>query len=334
MSSRPSSTHEPARTWLVTAIGSMSAPAVIAGLRRGTGVRIIGCDSNPGDWLASSSLVDDFHRVPSARQPQAFVDALLRLCRETGTAGILPLTDLEIDALLPHRETFERAGAALLIPESAATRICRDKWALFRVFEADAEVTPIPTWRIHDGPAHPAAFPWVVKPRLGRSSEGLVSIRDASDEAWARQRLNGEDDIVQQRLPGEVCVVDVVRHALSGRVATMARKELVRTPNGAGLTVELLPPGELDRFARRVVERLGINGCINLEFLVHEGVPLLMDANPRFSAGVGFSLLGGYDMISNHMRCFGGQDIDGEVAPSARICTRSCSDIVKTTGRH
>lgn len=330
----PSAPPKGAQTWLVTAIGSMSAPAVIAGLRRGTGGRIIGCDLNPAEWLASSSLVDGFHQVPSARQPEAFVEALLRLCRENAVAGILPLTDPEIDALLPHRETFVQVGVALLIPASHATRTCRDKWELFRAFEGGGEVAPIPTWRVQGGPARPAAFPWIAKPRRGRSSEGLVSIRDTFDEGFARERLAGEDYIVQQWLPGEVCVVDVVRHGSSGRVATMARRELLRTPNGAGLTVELLPPGELNRLAKRVVERLDINGCINLEFLVHDGVPLLMDANPRFSAGVGFSLLGGYDMISNHLRCFGMQDIDDEVVPAAHICTRSCVDFAKTTGRH
>src|SRR5690606_15978138 len=103
-------------------------------------------------------------------------------------------------------------------------------------------------------------------PRHGRSSEGLVAIRDQADYRHAQQGLRGRDYVVQPHLAGNVCVVDVVRQRSSGRIATIARRELLRTANGAGLTVELLPSGELNRLARLVVENLDINGCINLEF--------------------------------------------------------------------
>jgi len=159
---------------------------------------------------------------------------------------------------------------------------------VYELFKDDVQVKTIQTWTL-DELQMVCFFPMIAKPRTGRSSEGIVRIHNNTDLLYFKQKLSGTDYIVQPQLNGPICVVDVVRQKSTGRCATMCRQELIRTLNGAGLTVKMLRVGKMNEIAQHIVESLDINGCINIEFLFHEGSPFLMDINPRFSAGVVFS---------------------------------------------
>jgi carbamoyl-phosphate synthase large subunit len=105
-------------------------------------------------------------------------------------------------------------------------------------------------------------------------------------------------------------------------MASVTREELLRTPRGAGITVKIWPEHLCGEMAREACRLLSVVGCINIEFNVCEGVPLLMDFNPRFSAGVAFSAMAGYDMVRNHLRCFMGESIEAEVVPQQKVYCR------------
>ncbi|MFQ9705363.1 MAG: ATP-grasp domain-containing protein [Enterocloster clostridioformis] len=52
-------------------------------------------------------------------------------------------------------------------------------------------------------------------------------------------------------------------------------------------------------------------GCVNMEFIEdRDGVYHMLECNPRFSGGVEFSCLAGYDCVTNHLRCFEGKEIE------------------------
>ena len=44
---------------------------------------------------------------------------------------------------------------------------------------------------------------------------------------------------------------------------------------------------------------LGVRGCVNMEFIEdRDGVYHMLECNPRFSGGVEFSCLAGYDCVT------------------------------------
>ena len=53
------------RTVIVTAIGSFSADIVIKKCRE-NGIRVIGCDVYPREWIADAGNVEAFYQVPYA----------------------------------------------------------------------------------------------------------------------------------------------------------------------------------------------------------------------------------------------------------------------------
>lgn len=291
-------------TILVTSIGSMSADCVIRQLRGLDSVRIVGCDLNPAPWLAASARLDGFHRIRSSHDAQAYLDDIRHICTQEHVSHLIALTDPEVDLLSARSvELAGQLGVQVCTPDAAAVGKARDKLALAALFEQDRAVPVIPTL---EPESSGTALPLLFKPRRGRSSQGQFVARTAADLGYASQAFRSPDYLAQPLLDGRVFVADVVRHAASGATAVACREELIRTANGAGMSVRTVADATLDAQAIEVARRTGVNGCVNIEFLQVDGRYLLMDFNPRFSAGVAFSVLAGYDMVRAHWDCFQG----------------------------
>lgn len=308
------------KTALVTAVGSFSAGAVISGLRR-LGYRVIGCDIHRAEEVANSSEVDAFYRVPLVSSGEEYVGALRRVISVEGVSLVLPLTDVEVDALSDARGQL---GAIVCIPGKEAVRVCRDKLSSSRVLAPVLGSSLIPTELLSDVDPAVLDYPVVCKPIDGRSSEGLFF---AASSEELRVRTSGLDAVrccVQPKVEGRVVTVDVVRSSASGGAVAVPRLELLRTPNGAGTSVFVFEDADVSELAMRIAEELGVNGCVNVEFIVtRDGSLRFLECNPRFSGGVEFTCMSGYDCVRNHVRCFLGLDIDSPGPVSQKFVARS-----------
>ena len=96
----------------------------------------------------------------------------------------------------------------------------------------------------------------VMKPRDGRSSEGLYRVRTAEDLQTAVREIRlwgGEDRyLVQPLIEGNVITVDVVRSA-DGACIAVPREELRRTHNGAGIAVRVFRDPLVEREAHEQI---------------------------------------------------------------------------------
>lgn len=306
---------------LVTSIGSLSAGSVISSLREIPEIRISGTNSTPGNWIFHANCVDHFHEVPHSRDNEALTREFLRICLTHDITHIIALTDLEVDLLSKQRQSFEALGVTVCIPSSAAITICRDKWLMYQQFRDVPAVPLIPSCLSSDAMTSSLPYPRIAKPRKGRSSEGIVKLDDQSDFSHFLSKSTTTACVIQPLLPGAVHVVDLVRQQSTGKCAVTTRVELLRTANGAGVTVQMTDNPSLQDIAIKVAELLKINGCINLEFIEHEDNFFLMDINPRFSAGIAFSKIHGYDMVRNHLRCHLAPRTDIDLPP---INTQPC----------
>lgn len=296
-------------TVLATAIGSFSGDIVIKSLRSG-GMRIIGCDIYPKEWIADSGEVDAFYQVPYASEEEDYVDAVLKICMAECVDSLIVLTDVEVDVWNRHRGELEKQKILLCLPPEPAVSTCRDKLKFYRFLKDHGFEEIIPTLCLSLADIEKIAYPAVCKPYNGRSSEGLQYIRSPREMQNFLSVVDADSYIVQPFYSGAVVTVDIVRHP-SGASVCICRQELLRTKNGAGTSVMTFRDQKLENICRRFAEELGIIGCVNVEFIrdVHGGYHML-ECNPRFSGGVKFSHIAGYDCVTNHLRCFDGETIE------------------------
>ena len=291
------------KTVLITAIGSFSADVAISVCRQVLSMRVIGCDIHPAEWIAQSRDVDLFVRAPKATNEKEYIDFILNLSAAEGIDFLLPSTDVEVDTVNRHRKELEEAGITICLSGQDAITLCRNK-KIFAEAVKDIAVT-IPSEYVRNIKM-PPAWPVIVKPVNGRSSQGLCKMNNAKEYALA-----DPDSIVQPYIEGDIITADVVRHPVSGRISVLPRLELLRTLGGAGVSVKVFRDEKLEAICRNLSERLHIEGCVCFEFILDpDGCYHVLECNPRLSGGVAFSVHAGYDFVKAHFDCFMKNDID------------------------
>lgn len=306
---------------LITAIGSMSSGTVIAALKEIFGINIVGCDIYPKKWLPMSYDVDCFYQVPKAIETD-YIPQLIEICKEHNINFLFPLTDAEIDVLVHHSQEFKNIDTTLCISNSDAINISRNKQKLYEFFNDSALIKPIHTYTYQQLSESLFRKPMVAKIINGRSSEGLQIIQE-----WGELKYrNFSNYIFQPYIKGDIFTVDYIRDSI-GNSFSIPRKELLRTVNGAGITAEIQENRILSEMVEEIGKKLNILGCINVEFLYDGNTYYLMDINPRFSAGIAFSQLCGYNFVLNNIKCFNKENIDVPVKVEQRIICKKFTEV-------
>lgn len=311
---------------LVTAIGSFSAPVAISSLRK-MGLSVVGCDIYPARWLASAGDVDAFYQVPLASDRDAYLAAVEAIVRRESVDVILPSTDFEVDALRGRRES---TGATVCMSSDDVLGVCRDKYLSYQALRESVDQRHlIPTRLVCDVDLDALSYPAIVKPVDGRSSSGLLAAESAAD---VRHHVGCADlgrYCIQPKLSGRVVTVDVLRHG--DMVVALPRRELLRTLNGAGTSVEVFADEALQDLCGSIAHCLGVEGCVNFEFLEQEdGGYRFIECNPRLSGGVAFSVMSGYDFVANHVRHFLGMQVETELRIQSQYIARRYVECVTT----
>ena len=334
------------RTALVTAIGSFAADAVIKTLHE-MGYRVIGSDIYEKEWVANSLEVDVFYKAPYASDEDAYISFIKDVCAKEKVERILPVIDLEVDALNRHRDEIEKDGVRICMSDHDSIEVLRDKYLMTQLVrgvldtsedeEIKAAVRAIPSTRASEVDFEEVTFPIILKPVDGRSSCGLYRIFQEDQLGFAfsnimdPEKLNDtslEKYIVQPMIKGNVVTVDILRDG-EGNFRAVPREELIRTPNGAGLSVRVMEDRVLQDACCKIAERAGIKGCVNFEFIKGEssGIYYFIECNPRFSGGIAFTELSGVPMIKNHMYIFDGKPMEDMPLQKCGFMTRKYQEI-------
>lgn len=311
------------KTVMVTAIGSFSAQAVIEACRR-EGYRVIGCDIYSENWVVNSKDVDMFCQAPYATDRDRYKQFLRDVCRREGVNYILPLTDAEIDVFQEWEEAAKELGAVVCMSGHEAIALCRNKEKMERFLAPLHICQPIPGEKLSAVMEREGAsgyehldYPLVMKPVDGRSSQGLriVSSPKEMELAVELSKSRAEGYLVQPWIEGRIVTVDTVRDPEKSETACVARRELIRTHNGAGVSVYVFRDEDLEGQCHALADAIGIRGCVNFEFIESEDGKggkqwHFLECNARFSGGVAFSCMAGYDMVKNHLNCFNGKGLE------------------------
>ena len=293
------------KTTLLTAIGSYAATPAIQSLRA-MGHRVVGCDIYPQAWNAASMDVDVFFQAVLATDKDAYLAQLEDAVKREHVDFLIPLTDVEVDVLCAEKARFAALGCTVCTPDEPAARLCRDKQEMADVLCAAGACLTIPTVSPYGREPLESEFPLMLKPLSGRSSQGQTVVH--TKEAYHSALAQRSDLIAQPFIEGDIYTVDVARD-LYGNTQCLVRRELLRTVNGLGTTVRILPGHPLEAVCAQIARLAGILGVVNMEFIGHGDDYYFLEVNPRFSGGVGFSITAGVDFAALEILCHEGEDI-------------------------
>lgn len=281
-----------------------SAVSGLRGLgRAGHRVLAVGPSRTAGG-LWSRYAAEDAVAPSAVDEPAAFAAAVSRLALERGSPIVYPGGEAALSALTDDALELPRRPRLPYPPDLQGTlsRI-RDKRMLPKL-AAPAELRTATTL-LEGRPDHLLAeevpFPCVVKPAMPGGELG--SARVIESQFALRELLDGLDSeaplLVQERVTGPLVVLAVVVGSDGAPVARFQQRVHRTWPAEAGtstLAVSVPPDDELVEQATSMLVATGYWGLAQLDFVLSDTGPVLIDVNPRFYTSLPLALACGVNL--------------------------------------
>lgn len=275
---------------LITGCGGPAAICIMKALDADTH-RVFAADMD--DAAAGLYLVPRSQRfiVPAGSSPE-YCSAIERICQTHKIDVFIPTCDAELRAAGLIRETLDAMGTRTLLASNEFIRLCLDKWRLFSALEG-LSMAPQTTLFERGVDFTKLVYPMIAKPRFGSGSRGIELIQHPLD---LQQIPIDGSYILQEYLPGKEFSVDVACAKDGGLIAAVPR-ERIKVDSGVVVTSRTLHHPLLDAAVRTLVDVLNPQYVINAQFKLDvNGVPRLLEINPRFPGGMSLTVHAGHNM--------------------------------------
>lgn len=239
--------------------------------------RVVAADADPEAPVRA--VARHFEVVPPVSRRDAYLEALLDLCRRHEIDAVMSVNDMDVGVLVEARERFAEVGTKVLGTSARLTRILCDKWEAARWLE-ERGFRPVPTWRA-ESPPRDLPFPLAAKPRSGQGSRGLRRCEVPEDlEGLPEDGGLPEDYVLQPWLEGEHYDLDVLQ-AEDGSVCAVVPKRKLEMTDGTASRVLSADGPDLVALGERLAGDLGFLGAFDVDVVVSRGEVYVLEINPR-----------------------------------------------------
>jgi carbamoyl-phosphate synthase large subunit len=221
---------------------------------------------------------------------------LLELCRRESVTALFSLFDPDIHVLSSHRAELSAAGVLPVVCSHEVSEICFDKFNTNTFLEDNG--LPVAPLFASAGEARRAVeggrvrFPLMVKERRGFGSRSLRRVVDLEElESTMRP---GADLVAQEYVNGTEYGLDILND-LAGRPLAAVAKMKVAMRAGETDQAVTVDDAALEELGLRLGALLGQPGPADVDVVVRDGQPYVLDINPRFGGGYPASHLAGAD---------------------------------------
>lgn len=305
-------------TVLITACGNAYMPGICKAIKENgeKEINLIGADMNHDDTILQ--MVDKYYQVPKATDPN-YLDVLLDICKKEKVDVLIPIMSAELNIIAKNVGKFEAIGTRVDISNYESLMIANNKLSLFD-YMLDNNLPCPKYYRVNsiedvDKAIENIGYPIVFKTCEGSGSRGLRIIDPEKSrfdilfnekpnscfttlKEFKETLLEGDMPkmLAMEYLPGKEYTVDLL--ADNGKVLyCLCRRGLnVQTSIILDGIVEDKP--EIVKMCSKVAEILKLNGNIGFDVKEKEdGTPLIMECNPRATAGVAEFVASGVNLL-------------------------------------
>lgn len=274
---------------IVTGGGGAAGPELHR--RLGHRYRVFLADANP-ELIDPDVPNHDRLSVPYGTDPD-FATKFHQLCTDKAIDYVLPGVDEELLPLSDLSASIDKP--VFYLPRKAVIQTCIDKVSLISFLESKGINVP-PTATMAEA-SQWTDFPAIVKPRLGRGSRGVFKI-DSHQQFAGYMQLFAQAPTaiaVQQWLSG----VEYTVFVGSGRRNNMHMIVPLKVLKKRGITIDAVVDynTKVVEYCRLIQEVLQPHGPLNVQLILHEDQPYVIEINPRISTTFFVSLAGGYDPL-------------------------------------
>ncbi|MCJ7443258.1 MAG: ATP-grasp domain-containing protein [Methanotrichaceae archaeon] len=255
-------------------------------------------------------------------RPDSFIKYLKAYIKENRFDAIFPITDLSIRPIIDNEDELSRY-TTIALPSRDIFLKGYDKGITLKIARENDIPTP-KTFQIEsldDVHKYNFEFPVIIKPRLGFGKRGFSICRSLEDLI---NKINNNYDIygkflIQEFIPngGEFGIYTLFNYESEPRALSVQRRIRSYPVSGGPSTLRETFRSDLSEKALRysidLLKAMKWFGVAMVEFRIdpRDGLPKLMEVNPRFWGSLHLSILAGIDFPYLLYKMI----IDGDVEP-------------------
>ena len=261
-------------------------------------------DDLNGPISSYSKYCSGFLKIVSpSENPTRFISTLADYARQNRIQLMIPMDDPECD-LLTEQAHHLPSDLKVAMPDREAYSTARDKWKTVLLAREMGIPVPhseligsfeqVPELRKHLG------TPFIVKPRMGSGSRGVILVREESDANSIQQTIDRFGAMIAQEFIPRRESIGVSCLAHHGELrALFTHRRLLEFPESGGPSIirESFRHAIAEKYAVQLMERLKWHGVAMVEFRIDDrtGDPVLMEVNPRFWGSLPLAIQCGVD---------------------------------------
>jgi len=282
---------------MVTGVGAIIGQGIVKSLRQsGRAVRVVGIDRNAHSM--GPHLCNVFFAKPVCEESSpAYLAFWQDLLVRESVDLVLPGLEVDLFFLNAQRQSLSATGATLGLNRAELIELARDKW-LLGLELPKAGLAPIPTilsrnW--HECVDALGMPPFLMKPRQGNGSRGIVRLDDETDfQYWANksagnfmiQKIIGHDD--------EEFTVGAFGFGDGKSLSPIVFRRRL-SPAGNTQYAEVVADTAIEHATRMLDIFFKPIGPTNYQFRKENGIPYLLEINPRLSSSTSLRAGFGYN---------------------------------------
>jgi carbamoyl-phosphate synthase large subunit len=278
------------RTILVSGASGIVGYGILRSLRKTSEVfRLIG--TTIYDFSVAPAFCDACVIAPRTSDP-GYMDWLTGTIRKHSIDMVIPGIECDVLRWNEERARIVSAGAIPLLNNSELIALCSDKWAFYQRLVIDNEKHAIPTLLNGEYGTFPA--PFLLKPRRGYGSKGIVTINSRNEFEAYRQRIGPE--LMMQPIVGSDQDEYTLSAFFDNESTLIDYMTLRRKLSSSGNTQEAeVVTLDLGTFLDEMAAAFKPIGPTNFQFRIADGAIRLLEINPRISAATSIRASFGYN---------------------------------------
>lgn len=245
----------------------------------------------------AAEIFSDVCEQAVATNDPNYMDWLINIIQKYQIDIIIPGLEVDLLKWAEHIPEIEKCGAKAVLNNQELIFLCQDKWKFYEKLAGFKSPYAIETTlnADFDHLAKQFGLPFLLKPRCGMGSKGIVRIADRNSF------LNHQNDLGSILMAQPIVGNDDDEYTTSafcdGKGGYYASMTLKRKLSESGYTevAEVILMKEIDEALLELCKYFKPVGPTNFQFRMHKGVLKLLEINPRMSSSTSLRTAFGYN---------------------------------------
>lgn len=244
------------------------------------------------DKSVAQAFSDIFEKAPLTSDKN-YIPWLINIIKKYKVDMIIPSIEADVIAWNENKKVLQDAGCFVLLNNPDLINLCTDKWLFYKELEKNNSLYAIPTSIELNTEEH--RFPFLLKPRKGYASKGIVIIEN--EEMLNLYRNDIGMKLMIQPIVGSIEDEYTTSAFFDNDSNLCSYMSLKRKLSKEGYT-EIAQSVSLNGIESAILDIAKIFkpvGPTNFQFRVHNGELKLLEINPRISSATSIRAAFGYN---------------------------------------